>query len=125
MVQAWQFGRKWEIPAFQNEVMLCLVAEFENNYVNLSAMRDAFGATLCGDVECDKLLRKAFITEFAKGSRTESWCEAEFVKSGLDKCIDFQWDFLRIMCVDPDDDDYDPKEDGARIEDLLLSERIE
>lgn len=126
MVRAWQFGRKWEIPAFQNEMMHCIVAEFREKHVNLRAMRQAYGATSSEDVERDSLLRKAFITEFAFESRDKTWFEEDLVESGLDKCVDFHMDYTRIMCVAYDyDGDYDPKAYGARIEDLLLCETAE
>jgi hypothetical protein len=126
MVRAWQFGRTWEIPAFQNEVMRCLVAELRDKHINLRAMRQAYGATSSEDVELDKLLRRAFIMEFAFESRDKTWFEEDLVESDLNKCVDFHKDYTRIMCLAYDyDDDYDPREYGARIEDLLLSENIE
>lgn len=126
MVRAWQFGRKWEIPAFQNEVMRNLVAEFSDKTINLRAMRQAYGATSSQDAERDELLRKAFITEFASESRDRTWVEEDLLESGLDKCIEFHRDYTRVMCIAYDyDDDYDPKADGARIADLLVGETIE
>ena len=126
MVRAWQFGRKWEISAFQNEVMRCLVAEFRHKHISLRAMRQAYGATSPKDAERDELLRTAFITEFAFESRDKPWFEEDLVESGLDKCIDFHRDYTRIMCLAYDYDDYyDPKVDGARIADLLMGETIE
>lgn len=125
MVRAWQFGREWEIPAFQNEVMRDLVAELRDKHINLRAMRQAYGATSSEDIERDQLLRRAFITEFAFESRDKTWFEEDLVESGLDKCVDFHKDYTRIICVTYDyDDDYDPKADGARIEELLLDETI-
>ena len=126
MVRAWQFGRQWEVPAFQNEVMRCLVAEFSHKHINLQAMRQAYGATSSEDVERDELLRRAFITEFAFESRDKTWFEEDLIESGLDKCVDFHKDYTHIMCLAYEyDDDYDPKAEGARIEDLLVSETIE
>jgi len=125
MVRAWQFGRKWEIPAFQNEVMRCLVAKFEHDHIDLCAMRQAYGATSSEDVERDKLLRKAFITEFAFESRDKTWCEEGIIQSGLDKCTDFHRDYTHVMCLMPEDEGYNPREEGARIGDLLVDETIE
>lgn len=126
MVRAWQFGREWEIPGFQNEVMRCLVAEFRHKHINLRAMRQAYRAKSPEDVEGDKLLRRAFITEFAFEGRDKTWFEEDLIESGLDKCVGFHKDYTHIMCLAYDyDDDYDPKTHGARIEDLLLSELVE
>ena len=126
MVRAWQFRREWEIPAFQNEVMRCLVDEFCHKHIDLRAMRQAYGATSSKDAEGDELLRRAFITEFAFESRDKTWLEEDLTESGLDKCVDFHRDYTRIMCLAYDyDDDYDPKAEGARIADLLVSEMIE
>jgi hypothetical protein len=127
MVRAWQFGSEWEIPAFQNEVMRCLVAKFEHNYVNLRAMRQAYQASTTGKVARDKLLQKAFITEFAHENRDEHkyWREEEFSESGLDDCSAFHRDYTRIMCLASGDDESDPRTDRARIEELLVSETTE
>ena len=126
MVRAWQFGRKWEIPAFQNEVMRCLVAEFCHNHINLRAMRQAYGATSPKDAERDELLRTAFSKLNCIVRPDKTWFEEDLLESGLDKCIDFHRDYTRIMCLAYDyDDDYDPKADGVRIADLLVSETIE
>ena len=126
MVRAWKFGREWEIPAFQNEVMRCLIAEFQHKHINLRAMRQAYGTTSTRDADRDELLRRAFITEFAFESRDKTWFEEDLVESGLDKSIDFHKDYTRIMCLAYDyDDDYDPKVEGARLADLLVDETIE
>lgn len=126
MVRAWQFGRKWEIPAFQKEVMRCLVAELEHQHIDLRAMRRAYGATSPEEVEGDKLLREAFMAEFAFESRDRTWFEEDLSESGLNECIDFHKDYTSIMCVTYDyDDDYNPKTDGARISELLVSETME
>lgn len=126
MVRAWQFGREWEIPAFQNEVMRCLIAEFQHKHIDLRAMSQAYGTVLSKDTDRDKLLRKAFITEFAFESRDKTWFEEDLVESGLDKRIDFHKDYTRIMCLTYDyDEGYDPKADGARIADLLVDETID
>lgn len=125
MVRAWQFGREWEIPAFQNEVMRCIIASFENNYVDLWAMGDAYQFTTATDVARDKLLRKAIITEFAYESRVQTWVEKDLVESGLDRCAAFHRDYTRIMCLAFEDNDSDSRTHGARIEDLLVSETID
>lgn len=125
MVRAWRFGHLWGIPAFQNEVMRCLIAEFNHKHINLQAMRQAYDATSPEDVKRDKLLRRAFITEFAFESRDKTWFEEDLIESGLEACVDFHKDYTRIMCVTYDyNDDYDPKADGARIEELLLDETV-
>lgn len=100
MVRAWHFGRVWEIPAFQNEVMRCLVAEFRHKHINLRAMRQAYGATSPKDAERDELLRTAFITEFASEGRDKTWFEEDLVESGLDKCID-STGTIPASCVSP------------------------
>jgi len=125
LLRAWQFGREWEIPAFQNEVMRCLVAKFDHNHIDLYAMRQAYGAKSSKDVAGDKLLRKAFIAEFAFESQGKTWCEEDMIESGLDKCTDFHRDCTYIMCLVPNDKDYDPREEGAQIRNLLVDETIE
>jgi hypothetical protein len=125
MVRAWHFGRDWEIPAFQNDVMRCLVAELNENYVDLWAMRQAYQAITPKHGAYDKLLQRAFVTEFARDLRGESYPGEDLIESGLDECIDFHRDFTHLMCLAYDyDNDYNPRTDGARIEELLVSETI-
>ena len=79
--------------------MRCLVTEFEHKHINLRAMRQAYGATSPKDVEGDRLLRRAFITELAFESRDKTWCEEDLSESGLDTSTDFHKDYTRIMCL--------------------------
>jgi hypothetical protein len=123
MVEAWRFGHEWEIPVFQNEVMRCLVADFRNNSVDLWAMSEAYEASSSEDVARDRLLRGPFIMEFAHESRDQIWSEDAFFSSGLDGCTDFHRDYVYTMCVDCDSG-YGPRTDGAKIEELLVSESL-
>jgi hypothetical protein len=92
---------------------------------SIPAMCETYGAVSTRKKARDKLLRLAFVSQLARDTHDNGlWDDINILEEGLDKYTDFCKDYTLIMCRIPDGDDNDPRTEGPRIEDLLVSEVV-
>jgi hypothetical protein len=131
LAQSWRFGARYQIPAYQNEVMRCLVDVLHTEPVKMSVVRDAYVYTT--DMEPriarrikkrEHLLRNAFVTQLASDTRDECYWkdeECEYVEIGLAENHDFHKDLCHPVCFGPSGN-TSTETAGACIEELLVHE---
>lgn len=121
LAQAWKFGSRFKIPAFQNEIMRHLIQCLHDKRIDLAAVSEAYKGH-DSLVPCD-LLRKAFVAQICYDNSDLRlggvWGANDFKASGLSSNDDFREDMASATCVGLDCLDPDV---GAKSEALLLPE---
>jgi hypothetical protein len=94
--QTWNFGAKYDIPAFQDAVMHRVVSYLKDDIVEPDTVLEAYGVA-----ERGTLLQTAFIMQLAydmrEGSAT-AWPRETFIKHGLEKVPDLYLDLTEQTC---------------------------
>lgn len=100
LAQAWNFGATYEMPTFQDAVMLVLVPNLQDIDVCPLAVLEAYSVT-----ERDTLLQRAFVAQLAiymVRQAGHQWEKKVFTSHKLQKVPDFYLDLTQAMCVNFD-----------------------
>lgn len=100
LAQAWNFGATYEMPTFQDAVMLALVPVLQDTDVCPSAVLEAYSVA-----ERDTLLQRALVAQLSMDmvrQKSHQWEKKVFTDYELEKVPGFYLDLTQAMCVDFD-----------------------